>query len=267
MFVAPIESFAVPGVTVDAPRRLPDPLLLPFIHAADEKCARTHLDRLIHEYADPIIAAAVRRYHYGELQAQRGRTDVEGADLRSETIQQLLLRVTATRNAGACPIANFRSYVKVTARHVCWQHRRKAQREKPGALMDCGEDMLSCGAVTDPVDVSGLVMQRNLLRAVWAEIRTLPGTQQAALLLNFRDADGSNALPLLALCAVTPPDEIARTLGVASENLAAFLEHLPLEDSAIAARLHLTAREVINLRVAARRRLKRRLRAWFDSVA
>jgi DNA-directed RNA polymerase specialized sigma24 family protein len=248
--------------------RQPDHLLLPFLHAADDRAARAHLDRLIREHADPIISSVVRRH--GPDTGIRFRSEGDASDLRGETIALLLSRLQATRETSADIIGDFRAYVKVTARHVCW-HRRRSTREqvRPLGRRETGEGEEPPGSAADDpadphADTLGLILRRGLLGALWTEIRILPPAQRTALLLNFRDAQGANALPLLSLCGITTPAEIAATLGLPLTEIASLAECLPLEDSAVAERLGITRREVINLRVAARRRLERRLRAWLE---
>jgi len=104
--------------------------------------------------------------------------------------------------------------------------------------------------------------QRQYLESLWWEIRELPCHQRSALLLNLRDAGGSNALTLFLLLDVADAEEIARVAGLSQEELQRIWESLPLDDLAIAERLKITRQQVINLRKSARSRLARRMSKW-----
>ena len=104
--------------------------------------------------------------------------------------------------------------------------------------------------------------QRQYLESLWWEIRELPCNQRSALLLNLRDAGGSNALMLFLLLEVADAEEIARVAGLSQEELQRIWESLPLDDLAIAERLKITRQQVINLRKSARSRLARRMAKW-----
>jgi DNA-directed RNA polymerase specialized sigma24 family protein len=101
---------------------------------------------------------------------------------------------------------------------------------------------------------------RRFLQALWAEVQALRPPQRAALLLNLRDIDGSNALALLTILEIATFDEIASALQITPQRLAALWSGLPIDDHAIAAMFGLKRQQVINLRRAARERLTRRLR-------
>lgn len=104
------------------------------------------------------------------------------------------------------------------------------------------------------------IESRQYLGTLWSEIRELRQPQRAALLLNLRDDDGTNALALLVSENITTLDEIAAALGMTPERLAALWNELPLGDSAIGELVGLSRQQVINLRKAARQRLARRMR-------
>jgi hypothetical protein len=101
--------------------------------------------------------------------------------------------------------------------------------------------------------------QREYLETLWSEIRELPDNQRTALLLNLRDAGGSNALTLFLLLNIADVTEVARMTGLSEDELNALWEQLPLDDLTIAGRLGLTRQQVINLRRSARTRLARRM--------
>ncbi len=100
---------------------------------------------------------------------------------------------------------------------------------------------------------------RARLERVWQEVRALPIRQRAALLLNLKDEQGDSALALLPVLKIATVHQIAETLEMAPEALAAIWNDLPLEDLTIAERLGATRQQVINLRKCARERLARRL--------
>jgi hypothetical protein len=117
------------------------------------------------------------------------------------------------------------------------------------------DDTHSLEAVADReprVDV--LLEQRGRLERVWGQIRDLPLRQRHALLLNLRD----DAITLFLTTGAASLRDIAGSLELPVEDLAALWNDLPLPDSTVAARLGCT-RQVINLRMAARKRLAHRL--------
>jgi len=109
---------------------------------------------------------------------------------------------------------------------------------------------------SDPLEE---IDRRRYLQTLWAEIRELRPQQRAALLLNLRDAGGTNGLALFVLSRIASLQDIAETLGVSQERLSELWRELPLDDLTIAGMLGLTRQQVINLRSAARARLARRM--------
>ena len=101
--------------------------------------------------------------------------------------------------------------------------------------------------------------RRRLLERLWSEIRELPAPQRTALLLNLRDDSGGSALVALPASGIASMRQIAATLEMPDETLAALWGRLPLSDLEIAARLSLSRQQVINLRKSARQRLARRI--------
>jgi DNA-directed RNA polymerase specialized sigma24 family protein len=100
---------------------------------------------------------------------------------------------------------------------------------------------------------------RELLRALWREIEQLRPMQRKALLLNLRDDETVNVVSLVVLTGTAKFDAIAGALDMSPEQLADIWNDLPLDDLRIAALLNVTRQQVINLRRAARDRLRRRL--------
>lgn len=117
------------------------------------------------------------------------------------------------------------------------------------------ELMIVAGAATPLAQVEA----RGYIEALWREISALRPLQRAALLLNLRDTDGGNALAYFVLLSVADIDELADSIGVTAERLAAMWNELPLDDLTIARMLGIRRQQVINLRRSARDRLLRRL--------
>jgi hypothetical protein len=105
-------------------------------------------------------------------------------------------------------------------------------------------------------DIERTMIGREQLAQLWTEIRELPLKQRRALLLNLREDDGANALASFVAAKVTTLQELS---AVVELDVAALWNSLPLPDREIAESLGLTRQQVINLRMSARRRLRRRL--------
>ena len=82
-----------------------------------------------------------------------------------------------------------------------------------------------------------------------------------ALLLNLRGDDGLPALELFFLGGIVEMPAMARALGLSPDDFARLLPHFPLDDATIGSMIGKTPQQVINLRKAARDRLKRRMKA------
>lgn len=121
--------------------------------------------------------------------------------------------------------------------------------------------------LADPhTDVATAVEARLQLQQLWQEVKQLPEAQRTALLLNLRDEKGGNVIALLPHTGTATLRELAAVLSLPALELAELWPSLPLDDDAIGARLNLTRQQVINLRLAARRRLTRRLRLYRTPV-
>lgn len=103
---------------------------------------------------------------------------------------------------------------------------------------------------------------RHRLEALWRETCALPKAQRAALLLNLRDVDGGNAAGLFVLMGIASLDEVAAAIDLPPRRLATLWPRLPLDDLTLASVLGVTRQQVINLRLAARQRLARRMKKW-----
>jgi len=99
---------------------------------------------------------------------------------------------------------------------------------------------------------------RRYTAEMWKEIQDLPQRQRFALLLNLKN----DATDLLLVTGVASFKEIASALEMRPEQLASLWNKLPLEDAEIAQMLTCTRQQVINLRMAARKRLANRLSGW-----
>lgn len=112
-------------------------------------------------------------------------------------------------------------------------------------------------------NIATQVERRMQLALLWKEISELRPRQRAALLLNLRDANGQDMLPLFILMGVACLSEIAALLELRVEELAELWDRLPLDDATLAQRFGITRQQVINLRKSARERLARRMaKSW-----
>jgi hypothetical protein len=111
-------------------------------------------------------------------------------------------------------------------------------------------------------DVARQTESRIFLQRLWEEVRQLPLSQRAALLLNLRDQQGRGCLALFPALGIATFRQMAEALEMSAEKLAELCNGLPLEDAKIAELLQLTRRQVINARKSARQRLTRRLKGF-----
>ncbi|HVE72173.1 MAG TPA: hypothetical protein VNI54_12460 [Thermoanaerobaculia bacterium] len=100
---------------------------------------------------------------------------------------------------------------------------------------------------------------RQFLRALWREIVQLRPMHRKALLLNLRSPSTPNVVALFILTGIVGVDDLAATLDMTPEALAAIWKELPLDDLRISSLLGTTRQQVINLRRSARERLIRRM--------
>ena len=124
--------------------------------------------------------------------------------------------------------------------------------DRPALMLDEAEHFALAATTTRMED-------QQFLAKLWEEIRLLNQPQRVALLLNLRDESGP-ATELFPLLGVATVREIADAVGIPPAEFAALWQELPLEDLRIAAILDVTRQQVINLRKAARDRLRRRMR-------
>jgi hypothetical protein len=117
--------------------------------------------------------------------------------------------------------------------------------------------------LADPRASVDMTLDRRLyLQRLWSEILQLPPRQRAALLLNLRDEQGAGVLALLPLIGIASLAAIAQALEMAEGQMTKLWYDLPLDDAVIAKMLGGTRQQVINLRKAARARLRRRMNTF-----
>jgi len=101
--------------------------------------------------------------------------------------------------------------------------------------------------------------RRRYAQRLWREIQELPRPQRVALLLHLRDGRGSPVISMFPLSGVASFAETAAVLDIDQVKFAGIWSELPWDDNAIARFLSCTRQQVINLRMAARKRLSNRL--------
>ncbi|MCI0407212.1 MAG: hypothetical protein L0191_01395 [Acidobacteria bacterium] len=125
------------------------------------------------------------------------------------------------------------------------------------------QELAPLGGAADPPnprqtrDVLDRLEQRLFLERLWTELGSLPQRQRIAVLLNLRDSMGASAVELFQVLGVASVRQIAAALAMGAEEFAELWNRLPLDDATIAAFLGVTRQQVINLRKAARERLRR----------
>lgn len=222
-----------------------DPILWPYLYAVREQDAIARLNRLFHDHIEPVISSVLRRY------GQSFPSDMDCSDVRGEIVAGLLVLLKDARTAPhKMTIRNFPAYVRVVARNTCF---RMCQKGVPTLSSDLCEATLSTRS-----DITESFWHRENLRQMWEEILALPPSQRYALLLNLRQGEGEGSLLVqFAASKAVRLSEIRAALGSAWKESDDWND-LPLCDDQIASRLGVSRREVINLRLAARRRLCRR---------
>jgi DNA-directed RNA polymerase specialized sigma24 family protein len=122
-------------------------------------------------------------------------------------------------------------------------------------------------APSQPDAAEARIDERRLLARLWDEVGALPIRQRVALLLHARDSAGGGVLWLLPVLGLATIRQIAAVLELPPLDLAALWPRLPLDDHSIAERLACTRQQVINLRMAGRKRLASRLRELRPAAA
>jgi RNA polymerase sigma factor (sigma-70 family) len=114
-----------------------DPLVLPFLEAADEDAARAQLGELLIDHASPLIHQIVRRQLLsggGAAARTRGQDaeDLHGVLMLRLTAQLWELRRDGGEGGEASPIASFANYVARAAYNACheWLRQRAPRRAR-----------------------------------------------------------------------------------------------------------------------------------------
>lgn len=134
-------------------------------------------------------------------------------------------------------------------------------------LREPRESLELTGLAAESIPQDLAVDQRRLLARVWDELRELPVAQRVALLLNLRGPSGAGVLWLFPVAGVATVRQIARVLEIAEAEFASLWREIPIDDETIARRLGCTRQQVINLRMAGRKRLANRLRGLTSALS
>lgn len=112
-----------------------------------------------------------------------------------------------------------------------------------------------------------LLQDSNFLRPLWEEIKNLSRAQATALLLHMRDHTGRRSgMYLFEYTNVAKISEIADLLRMGFEEIERIADGDALDNPEIALLLALTPLQVSNLRISARRKLIRRIRANHKNI-
>jgi RNA polymerase sigma factor (sigma-70 family) len=134
--------------------------------------------------------------------------------------------------------------------------------DQPIESIDQIKDTIGFEASAGGPDAAWQVEKRIFLQRLWEEVRQLPLNQRMALLLNLRDTEGGGGIALFPALRIATLHQLAEVLEMSGEKLAEMWNDLPLEDARIGELLQLTRQQVINVRKAARKRLRRRLKGF-----
>jgi hypothetical protein len=128
-----------------------------------------------------------------------------------------------------------------------------------GTSLGAREHVAALERLPDPRPSADVVLeQRRNAQLLWHQVKDLPVRQRQALMLNLKD-DG---IRLFVQTGTASLAAMADALEMSVADFASIWNDLPLADNAIAARLGCTRQQVINLRMAARKRLANRLAGW-----
>ncbi|QOY87906.1 sigma factor [Paludibaculum fermentans] len=125
--------------------------------------------------------------------------------------------------------------------------------------VQAGEELDLYPAASQAAEIT--IDRRRYTENLWREIRQLPRLQRVALLMNLRDGRGNSVLSMFPLSGVATFAEMASVLEMSELQLAELWIELPWNDNTIAAFLCCSRQQVINLRMAAKKRLSNRLGA------
>lgn len=121
-------------------------------------------------------------------------------------------------------------------------------------------DLQPTNLTADPGDAVDLAAQRAYFKRLWNEILQLPLSQRVALLLGVKDDRRRSTTTLFSRIGIASIREIAQAVGMSTNEFVDVIKTLPLDDMAIGKRLGVSRQQVISCRLAARRRLARRMR-------
>lgn len=123
------------------------------------------------------------------------------------------------------------------------------------------EPPLNCDA--NPVavcsDPLAKAAQEERMKLLWSEIQQLQAAHRIALLLSIRDRNRMSVAGVFAERHIASFRDIANAVGMTVGEFICVLDDLPLDDNAIGKRLGVSQPQVITYRLAARRRLERRM--------
>jgi RNA polymerase sigma factor (sigma-70 family) len=124
--MAPGEATPETASAVGQPAR-PEPLLRPWLSAADERAAQELLDDLISAHAAPVVRDIIGYKLRSSLNyADRGRQAEDAEDLVGDVLLQLLRNLRDFKaNPDGKTVANFRSYVAVASYHAWYDYLRE----------------------------------------------------------------------------------------------------------------------------------------------
>ncbi|MGH9443968.1 MAG: RNA polymerase sigma factor [Thermoanaerobaculia bacterium] len=231
-------------------------LLDSYLRAQDRESIDATLGELMETDAGPVLRRVVSSRLSGLWD------DID--DVCSEARMELLLHLRRIRvNPARDPIADFQAYVAAVAANACnhYFRRRRTGNAFAGAADPRSEvDPDSLPAVSEEPDLA--IDRRRFAAILWDEIRRLPRAQRVALLLHLRDRRGNSVLFLFPLCGVASFAEISGTLEISESDLEKLWNDLPSDDNTLAAILSCSRQRVINLRMAARKRLSNRMRSF-----
>lgn len=229
-----------------------DSRLKPYLESTDEGDAERVLGDIMTSHAAPVVRSIVRAKLGGSPDA---------SDVESGVTLELIARIRAMRTCPDTePIEDLPSYAATAAHNACIGHFRRTLRERSPAnlLQQIGEEDTPGASLDTAPGPYRITQARLYAQRLWEEIRLLPVNQRLVLLLNLK----GDAIYLFPLCGVASIRQIAPVLEMPPEKLASLWNDLPLDDSALAAQLRLSRQQVINLRMAARKRLANRLKDW-----
>jgi RNA polymerase sigma factor (sigma-70 family) len=237
-----------------------DPLLQPVVDASGDLERRRAVEELLVDVAAPIVRSVIQKTSFRFGPSARLRQEDE-EDLAGTTMYRLVRRMAV--DLSAHPIESFGDYVAGVTRHVCHDYFRqwKARARLVPLVADDTTTDLAVGLALEVASDDDPALQYEQtanVAATWREILDLPQEQRVAVLLNLRDTDGTSALRLLVLTGIATLQELADAMGLAPSDLQDMWRSLPMPDAEIAARLGTSRQRVINLRQAARKRLRRR---------